>query len=269
MVATFPTGNPHTDIDFFTQGRRDVHVRRHARHGPNGGGQTILKLTNGGVVRRPSSPATPRPPARATPSARSACSTTSRRRPRAARAQHDQHRGLNKEAQLLIDASDANGRCHDGGDFGLRHRAGRPRDHRHHEPGAPKEIGLTSHIGEAHTVNIDPKRPHIAYAVTSDSVSVDANGTRAQRGRRRRRGAEPRRLRGRRPVLVHELPRGHDARRQARRAAGRRSTATAIRARASRSATRCATTSTRVTRSRSTPPTCSRARAATRRSCST
>ena len=36
----------------------------------------------------------------------------------------------------------------------------------------PTEIGLTSHIGESHTVNVDPKRPHIAYSVSSDAVSV-------------------------------------------------------------------------------------------------
>ena len=36
----------------------------------------------------------------------------------------------------------------------------------------PDEIGLTSHIGESHTVNVDPKRPHIAYSVTSDAVTV-------------------------------------------------------------------------------------------------
>jgi hypothetical protein len=40
------------------------------------------------------------------------------------------------------------------------------------------EIELTSHIGEAHTVNVDPKRPHIAYSVTSDSVGVDSTGKR-------------------------------------------------------------------------------------------
>ena len=37
----------------------------------------------------------------------------------------------------------------------------------------PLEIGLTSHIGESHTVNISPKRPQIAYSVTSDFVGVD------------------------------------------------------------------------------------------------
>ncbi len=31
LVATIPTGNPHTDLDFFTRGRRHVRVRRHAR----------------------------------------------------------------------------------------------------------------------------------------------------------------------------------------------------------------------------------------------
>ena len=46
-------------------------------------------------------------------------------------------------------------------------------------PEAPVEIGLTSHIGESHTVNVDPKRPHIAYSVTSDSVSVNSEGKRA------------------------------------------------------------------------------------------
>ena len=87
---------------------------------------------------------------------------------------------VNKEAQLLIDASDANGRCHDGGTFGLTGTAqGGLEIIDITNPALPKEIGLTSHIGEAHTVNIDPKRPHIAYAVTSDSVSVDANGMRA------------------------------------------------------------------------------------------
>ncbi len=39
----------------------------------------------------------------------------------------------------------------------------------------PVEIGLISHSGEAHTVNVDPKRPHIAFAVTSDGVSASCN----------------------------------------------------------------------------------------------
>ena len=38
---------------------------------------------------------------------------------------------------------------------------------------------MVSHIGEAHTVNVDPKRPHIVYASTSDSVGVNPQGDRA------------------------------------------------------------------------------------------
>ena len=41
------------------------------------------------------------------------------------------------------------------------------------------EIALTSHIGEAHTVNVDPRRPHIAYVVSSDSVGGRREGVRA------------------------------------------------------------------------------------------
>ncbi|MFP5369644.1 MAG: hypothetical protein ACLGI3_02695, partial [Actinomycetes bacterium] len=33
-------------------------------------------------------------------------------------------------------------------------------------------------IGEAHTVNVDPRRPHIAYVVTSDAVGVNGDGVR-------------------------------------------------------------------------------------------
>lgn len=86
---------------------------------------------------------------------------------------------VQQDAQLLIDATDAAGRCHDNGLLGL---LGAPRggleivditDVKH-----PIEIGLTSHIGQAHTVNIDPKRPHIAYAVTSDAISLNPDGSR-------------------------------------------------------------------------------------------
>ncbi len=97
------------------------------------------------------------------------------------------------------------------------------------DPTKPVEIGLVSHIGEAHTVNIDPKRPHIAYAVTSDTVAVDATTGQRQNEVPRRRALRPRRLRGGRPVELHGLPPGHAGRRQARRLPARRSTAIATR----------------------------------------
>ena len=84
------------------------------------------------------------------------------------------------DAQLLVDATDQRGRCHDSSEFGLETQ---PRGGLElvdiTDVTKPKEIGLTSHIGESHTVNVDPKRPHIAYSVTSDSVGVAADGKRA------------------------------------------------------------------------------------------
>lgn len=66
-------------------------------------------------------------------------------------------------AQLIVDATDNPGRCHDNG--------ADPTVHTYRLDGQPLggleivditnirepvEIGLTSHIGEAHTVNVDP-----------------------------------------------------------------------------------------------------------------
>ena len=84
-----------------------------------------------------------------------------------------------RDTQLLIDASDAPGRCHDQGAFGL---VSAPQGGLEiidvTDVGNPVAIGLTSHIGEAHTVNVDPRRPHIAYVSTSDNVTVNEAGVR-------------------------------------------------------------------------------------------
>jgi len=190
LIKTFATGNPHTDLDFFTRKGEIYASVGTLAVGPNGGGQTIIKLTQGGeVVEDPLSPASPQFVS-SHPSA--SCLSD----PAAALGlQHDveatpkgntilntaNSAASRRDAQLLIDATDNEGRCHDATVFGL--------DPNSPQGGleiiditniaAPVEIGLTSHIGEGHTVNIDPKRPHIAYAVTSDSVTVtcDANDT--------------------------------------------------------------------------------------------
>ena len=186
LIKTFPTGNPHTDLDFFTRKGEIYAAVGTLAIGPNGGGQTIIKLTQGGEVEEnPLSPASPQfvsshpsasclsdPAAalglqhdvEATPKGNTVFNTASSAASR-------------RDAELLIDATDNEGRCHDATAFGL--------DPNSPQGGleiiditnvaAPVEIGLTSHIGEAHTVNIDPKRPHIAYAVTSDSVTVTCN----------------------------------------------------------------------------------------------
>jgi hypothetical protein len=178
-LASFTTGNPHTDLDFFTQnGEQYVSVGTLGT-GANGAGQTIFKLTNGGVVspsyvsNQPSAECSSNPietlglqhDIEATPKGGAILNAS---QPHASRV----------DTQLLVDATDAPGRCHDQGNAGGL--AGAPQGGLElvdvTNIADPEEIGLTSHIGEAHTVNVDPKRPHIAYAVTSDAVGVTQPG---------------------------------------------------------------------------------------------
>jgi hypothetical protein len=184
FVATIPTGNPHTDLDFFTQKGETFASVGTLAFGPNGGGQTIIQLTKNGeigpltpkFVSAHGSAFCPSDPVQslglqhdveATPKGQALLNTT-------------WPFSVRKDTQLLVDATDNPGRCHDNGAaFGF---VSTP-------PGGlelidvtnirfPKEIHLTSHIGESHTVNIDQKRPHIAYAVTSDAIGVNPDGTR-------------------------------------------------------------------------------------------
>ena len=181
LLETVTTGNPHTDLDFFTQGGDTFASVGTLGIGANGGGQTIVRLTQDGQVApgfvsaHPSASCLSNPAAatglqhdvEATPKGRTILNTPN---PFAARA----------DAQLLIDATDAAGRCHDQGLLGLENA---PQGGLElidiTDVANPVEIGLISHIGESHTVNVDPKRPHIVYSVTSDSVSVDEEGQRA------------------------------------------------------------------------------------------
>jgi len=180
LIETISTGNPHTDLDFFTQGGDTYASVGTLGIGPNAGGQSVVQLTKGGEVdpgfvsSQPSAACISNPAAalglqhdvEATPKGTAILNTTN---PFAVRT----------DAQLLIDATDAAGRCHDQGVLGLQNA---PRGGLEivdvTDIADPVEIGLTSHIGQSHTVNIDPKRPHIAYSVTSDSVAVNAEGQR-------------------------------------------------------------------------------------------
>ena len=184
LVATIPTGNPHTDLDFFTRAGEIYAAVGTLGNGLNAGGQTIVRLTQGGEVTS-TSPAF----VSAHPSATCVSDPS-----RALGLQHDVEatpKGdvifntsfppgvtpATSDAQLILDATDAKGRCHDSATFGV---AGSDA-----QGGIeivdvtnladPVELALTSHIGQAHTVNVDPKRPHIAFAVTSDSVGVTCN----------------------------------------------------------------------------------------------
>jgi hypothetical protein len=175
FLASFPTGNPHTDLDFFTRGENVFVSVGTLAIGPNAGGQTILQLTNGSRVqpklvgRHPSASCISNPD-------------------EALGLQHDVEAApkggaiLNadvlaadrRDTQVIVDATDNPGRCHDQGAFGL---AQVPQGGLEivdvTDPAHPAVIGMTSHIGESHTVNVDPRRPHIVYAVTSDAVSVE------------------------------------------------------------------------------------------------
>ncbi len=155
-------------------GRRDVRVRRHARGRPErgrpddrpadpagrGGAADRREPPLGLCVSNPAAALGLQHDVEATPKGNAILNTAN---PAAVRT----------DAQLLLDATDASGRCHDQGTAGV---SGAPRGGLElvdiTNVVDPVEIGLTSHIGEAHTVNVDPKRPHIAYAVTSDSIAV-------------------------------------------------------------------------------------------------
>ena len=180
LVETIPTGNPHSDIDFFNNGGETYASVGTLAAGPNGGGQTIIKLTEKGEVK----------PSYVTGHPSASCVTTTGS---VTGLQHDAEAtpkggqilnttnpyAAGGDAQLLVDATDANGRCHDQGVLGQQAPRGGLEILDITNPAQPKEIGLTVHVGEAHTVNIDPKRPHIAIVSSSDSLNVGADGKRA------------------------------------------------------------------------------------------
>ena len=64
FVASIPTGNPHTDIDYFTRQGEIYAAVGTLGVGPNAGGQTIIRLTQNGQVStlRRSSSRRPRRP---------------------------------------------------------------------------------------------------------------------------------------------------------------------------------------------------------------
>ncbi|CAN5745124.1 hypothetical protein BH24ACT25_BH24ACT25_00440 [soil metagenome] len=180
LITSFATGNPHTDLDFFTRDGDTFASVGTLAIGPNGGGQTIVQLTEGDrvdpsfVAGHPSASCLSNPEAalglqhdvEAAPKGKAILNT-------------DNPFAVRTDTEVIVDATDANGRCHDQGLAGIE---AAPQGGLEivdvTDPENPVEIGLVSNIGEAHTVNVDPKRPHIAYAVTSDAITVDENGKR-------------------------------------------------------------------------------------------
>lgn len=64
-------------------------------------------------------------------------------------------------AKLIIDTTDATGRCHDPGGGGLEFIDVSKLNRKNFEP---REIHLTRHQGTTHTVTVDAKRPWIVYS---------------------------------------------------------------------------------------------------------
>ena len=170
FVTTIPTGNLHTDLDFFTQGGNTYMSAGTLGFGPNVGGQTIVQLTSGGELNPQFLAGHPSAACGSNPADITGLQHDVEATPKGgALLNAPNPNAVRSDTQLLIDATDAPGRCHDQGTLGL---SGAPQGGLEivdvTNPGAPKEIGLVSHIGESHTVNVDPKRPHIAYSVTVD-----------------------------------------------------------------------------------------------------
>jgi len=80
--------------------------------------------------------------------------------------QHDQILVPKKNPRLMIDATDATGRCHDPGGGGLEFTSVQ---RVHKENGRVREFHLTRHSGTSHTVTLDATRPWIVYNNSSQS----------------------------------------------------------------------------------------------------
>ena len=176
-VATILTGNTHTDLDFFTQGGETYVAVGTLAIGANDGGQAIIQLTQDGEVDPTYVSAFPSASCITDASAALGLQHDIEATPKGNVILNEANPFADtRDAQLLIDATDAPGRCHDQGAGGL---AGVPQGGLEiidiTDITAPVELALVSHIGESHTVNVDPKRPHIVYSVTSDAITVAAD----------------------------------------------------------------------------------------------
>jgi hypothetical protein len=153
FIRNFPA-NPGTDLKFFRK-RGDIYVSTGTlgQADVDHVGQRILRLTVGGAVK----------PRWIADHGSSACTTEN---PAGTTGlQHDAAVASRRGPKLLIDTTDATGRCHDGTGGGLEFidisRLTNPRF-------KPREIHLTRHAGTSHTVTVDATRQWIVYNSSSD-----------------------------------------------------------------------------------------------------
>jgi len=157
FIENFPP-NPGTDLEFWTAtGERPRNV--YSATGTLGQadadhvGQRILQLTDGSQV----DPTWRADHGSAHCTTRNPAGTTG--------LQHDSQIAQVKRTTLLIDTTDATGRCHDpdGGGLEFIDVTGVA------NPGfAPREVHLTRHAGTSHTHTVDATRPWIIYNSSSD-----------------------------------------------------------------------------------------------------
>ena len=181
LVGSIPTGNPHSDLDFFTSGGITYASVGTLALGPNAAGQTIIQLTNAdGEVDPQYVTGHPSATCPGVATGVTGLQHDSEAAPKGdALVQFPNPFVDTRDTQIVVDATDASGRCHDQGTLAVQGtKNGGLEIIDVTDPTAPTEIGLTSHAGEAHTVNIDPKRPHIAFVSSSDDVLYDEEGTR-------------------------------------------------------------------------------------------
>ena len=179
IVATIPTGNPQTDLDFFTVDGLTYASVGSLAIGSNSAGQNIIQLTNAdGEVEPAYVTGHPSATCVSEPSQALGLQHDAEAAPKGtALPQYPNPHIDQRDTQVIIDATDAPGRCHDQGVLGVTNAPqGGLEIIDVTDPTAPVEIGLTSHIGEAHTVNVDPKRPHIAFVSSSDSMNLIEEG---------------------------------------------------------------------------------------------
>ena len=166
-IRNFPP-NPGTDIKFFRKKGRLFAVSGSLGQGDMSDfgftgvavGQRIIRLINKKGNIRPRWVAD-HGSAACEPTPGTASSTTS--------LQHDQIVTPKRNPRLLIDTTDAAGRCHDPDGGGLEIV---DISKIHKKKFKPREIHLTRHAGTSHTVTLDAKRPWIVYNNSSQSSGM-------------------------------------------------------------------------------------------------
>ena len=184
LIGTIPTGNPHTDLDFFTSDGITYASVGTLAAGANAAGQTIISLTNADgevdphyVFGHPSATC----PGIATGVTGLQHDAEAAPKGRAL-VQFPNPYVDTRDTQIVLDATDAPGRCHDQGDLAIQARQERrARDHRRDRSDGP-----------------DRDRPHLARrrgAHRQRRPEAPAHRVRVELGRRalrRRRHARQR-----------------------------------------------------------------------------